>query len=140
MIAGEIEHITGQMSDDNYDYFFKKWNEKRKAKKAAKPPKDKEAAKTKRKEFWNKAGEKLQDAGGAEGIGSTIGNVINFFKPGEEPEDYEINVGGDPNNQPQKGIPTEIMIIGGVVLAGALVWGYSVYKKNQAVKTALIQQ
>jgi len=135
MIAGELEYINGQeMDEDQYDYFFKKLFGK-KNKRPKKTADEKAAQKEKRNAFWGKVGGGYQKAGGAEGILGTVGNVMNFFKPSDQPEDFEVGMGhtqGEPEQK--KGIPKEVMIIGGIAVIAVAAWGFSQYKKNQAIK------
>ena len=137
MIAGEIEYIHGQGTDeDQYDYFFKKlFGKKNKPKKT---DEEKAARKEKRSAFWGKVGGGYQKAGGAEGILGTVGNVLSFFKPSGQAEDFEVGMGhpddGQGNAPEKKGIPKEVMIIGGIAVIAVAAWGFSQYKKNQAIK------
>jgi len=135
MIAGELEYIHGQGTDeDQYDYFFKKLFGK-KNNRPKKTEEEKAARKEKRSAFWGKVGGGYQEAGGAEGILGTVGNVMNFFKPSEQPEDYQVGMGhpGEEAEQ-KKGIPKEVIIIGGIAVIAVAAWGFSQYKKNQAIK------
>ena len=134
MIAGELEYIHGQgTGEDQYDYFFKKLFGK-KNKRPKKTEEEKAASKEKRSAFWGKVGSGYQKAGGAEGILGTVSNVMNFFKPGEQPEDYEVGMGHPEEEEQKKGIPKEVIIIGGIAVIAVAAWGFSQYKRNQAIK------
>ncbi|MCB9448689.1 MAG: hypothetical protein H6585_10130 [Flavobacteriales bacterium] len=134
MIAGETEYLLG-MSDSNQDYFFKKLFSGKN--KQPKDPKLKEEKKQKRQQWWSKQKEGFQQAGGMEGVGKTIGNVVNLFKgtSQEPPSDYDVNMGHD-ESQDKKGVPKEVWIIGGIVVVLGVVYVVS----KQMGKPKVIQQ
>ena len=81
MIAGETEYII-HGGEDNYDYFLKNLF-KKDPNKQAKPKRtaeEKAARKEQRQQWWGKQKENFQNAGGVEGITSTLGNIVGFFK------------------------------------------------------------
>jgi len=139
MISGELEYIQGQASGDDYeyDYFFKKLFGKKTAE-------EKEARKKKRKAFWASIGQGYQELGGAAGIIGTAQGVKDLVQPGEEDSDFEVGVGHSKEEEPEttekdKGIPKEVLIIGGIAVFAVGIWGYSHYRKNQAIKKLSIQ-
>ncbi len=135
MIAGETEYII-HGGEDNYDYFlknlFKKDPNKQKPKRTAE---EKAARKEQRQQWWGKQKENFQNAGGVEGITSTLGNIVGFFKD-DTPSDYDISMGGgQPAPQPEKkGISKEVMIIGGIAVLVIAAYGFSVMQKNKKVQ------
>lgn len=136
MIAGETEYII-HGGEDNYDYFLKNLF-KKDPNKQAKPKRtaeEKAARKEQRQQWWGKQKEGFQKAGGMEGITSTIGNIVGFFKD-DTPTDYDISMGGgQPPPQPEKkGISKEVMIIGGIAVLVIAAYGFSVMQKNKKVQ------
>ena len=136
MIAGETEYII-HGGEDNYDYFLKNLF-KKDPNKQAKPKRtaeEKAARKEKRQQWWGKQKENFQNAGGVEGITSTLGNIVGFFKD-DTPSDYDISMGGgQPAPQPEKkGISKEVMIIGGIAVLVIAAYGFSVMQKNKKVQ------
>lgn len=136
MIAGETEYII-HGGEDNYDYFLKNLF-KKVPNKQAKPKRtaeEKAARKEQRQQWWGKQKEGFQKAGGVEGITSTIGNIVGFFKD-DTPSDYDISMGGgQPAPQPEKkGISKEVMIIGGIAVLVIAAYGFSVMQKNKKVQ------
>jgi len=136
MITGEIEYLNGKREEQDYeyDYFFKKLFGKKTAA-------EKEARKKKRRAFWASIGQGYQDIGGAAGIVGTVGTVKDFIKPSDEPSDFEVGMGHSKEEEEakkaakeDKGIPTEVIIIGGIAVLAIGAWGYSRYRKNQAIK------
>lgn len=129
-----------EVSDSHYDHFF--WNKKKKGeKKPKKTAEQKVASKEKRKAFWGKVGQGVQDAGGAEGILGTVTNVFSFLKGGgqdTEQYDYEMNMGHSQdgqNQQQSKGVPMAVWIVGGIAVLA--VGGY-LYTQNQKKQAALV--
>ena len=136
MIAGETEYII-HGGEDNYDYFLKNLF-KKDPNKQAKPKRtaeEKAARKEQRQQWWGKQKENFQNAGGVEGITSTLGNIVGFFKD-DTPSDYDISMGGEqPAPQPEKkGISKEVMIIGGIAVLVIAAYGFSVMQKNKKVQ------
>jgi hypothetical protein len=136
MIAGETEYII-HGGEDNYDYFLKNLF-KKDPNKHAKPKRtaeEKAARKEQRQQWWGKQKENFQNAGGVEGITSTIGNIVGFFKD-DTPSDYDISMGGgQPAPQPEKkGISKEVMIVGGIAVLVIAAYGFSVMQKNKKVQ------
>ena len=133
MITGELEYIHGLASGGNYeyDYFLKKLFGK-------KTEEEKAANKKKRKAFWESIGKGYQELGGVEGIIGTAQGVKDLIKSGEEPDDYEVNMGHskeeEETDEKEKGISKEVLIIGGIAVFAVGIWGYSQYRKNQALK------
>ena len=106
--------------------------------KQAKPKRtaeEKAARKEQRQQWWGKQKEGFQNAGGVEGITSTIGNIVGFFKD-DTPTDYDVSMGGgQPAPQPEKkGISKEVMIIGGIAVLVIAAYGFSVMQKNKKVQ------
>ena len=99
---------------------------------------EKAANKKKRKAFWESIGKGYQELGGVEGIIGTVGGVKELIKPSEEPDDYEVNMGHskeeEETDEKEKGISKEVLIIGGIAVFAVGIWGYSHYRKNQALK------
>lgn len=136
MIAGETEYII-HGGEDNYDYFLKNLF-KKDPNKQAKPKRtaeEKAARKEQRQQWWGKQKENFQNAGGVEGITSTLGNIVGFFKD-DTPSDYDISMGGGQTvSQPEKkGISKEVMIIGGIAVLVIAAYGFSVMRKNKKVQ------
>ncbi|MDC1188634.1 hypothetical protein N8089_02460 [Flavobacteriales bacterium] len=137
MIAGETEYII-HGGEDNYDYFLKNLFKKN-PNKQAKPKRtaeEKAARKEQRQQWWGKQKEGIQNAGGVDGITSTIGNIVGFFKKDNTPSDYDISMGGgQPAPQPEKkGVSKEVMIIGGIAVLVIAAYGFSVMQKNKKVQ------
>ena len=128
----------GEVSDSHYDSFF--WKKKGE-KKPKKTEEQKAASKEKRKQFWGKVGQGVQDAGGAEGILGTVTNVFSFLKGGSADTgqyDYEMNMGHSEDgqqNQQKKGVPTAVWIVGGIAVLA--IGGY-LYTQNQKKQAALL--
>lgn len=136
MIAGETEYII-HGGEDNYDYFLKNLFKKdpNKQTKPKRTAEEKAARKEQRQQWWGKQKEGFQKAGGVEGITSTFGNIVGFFKD-DTPTDYDISMGGgQPAPQPEKkGIPKEVIIIGGIAVLVIAAYGFSVMQKNKKVQ------
>lgn len=136
MIAGETEYII-HGGEDNYDYFLKNLFKKdpNKQPKPKRTAEEKAARKEQRQQWWGKQKEGFQKAGGVEGITSTIGNIVGFFKD-DMPSDYDISMGGgQPAPQSEKkGISKEVMIIGGIAVLVIAAYGFSVMQKNKKVQ------
>ncbi len=139
-----LANQTGEVSDSHYDNFF--WKKKGN-KKPKKTEEQKAASKEKRKAFWGKVGQGYKDAGGAEGILGTVGNVFSFLKGGSQATgeyDYEMSVGRpgeNPQNAQQKqGIPTGVWIVGGIVVLAVGGYLYTQSQKNKAAQLAAAAQ
>ena len=131
MIAGELEYLHGQTGNEDYDYFFKKLFEKKGNRKTTE---EKTARKEKRKAFWSKIGSGITGTGESEGLLGSVGNVMSLLKPKEQQGNFEVGIGHNVENTTNKGLPKEIVIIGGIVVLGVAAWGFSQYQKNQALK------
>lgn len=133
MISGETEAIYANFYDD-YDHFlfFGKKNKK------SNSPQDKAKRRARRKQFWAKLGQKVQEGGGAEGIGKTVDNVFGLFgkKKPAEGANYEIGVvtTSEKEEKESKAIPTAVWIVGGIMLTGILAWSYTRAKMSGNTK------
>ncbi|HEY9084029.1 MAG TPA: hypothetical protein VIN73_11895 [Vicingaceae bacterium] len=131
MITGEIAYLYGWGSrgNDEYAYFLKKLFGK-------KTLEEKAANKNKRKAFWESIGKGYQELGGVEGIVGTAQGVKAFIKSGEQPDDFEVNIGHTKEKEEitEKGISKEVLIMGAVAVFAVGIWGISHYRKNQALK------
>lgn len=145
MIRAEKAKRIMQLYEDDYDNFLDKLKAKRKAKKEAAAAKKAEADKAdktvseaeayKKKHLGQKAKELLDKAGGIEGAASTIQNVMGYFKS-NTPSDYDINVGGSGEGDPQQekkimGMPPMVVYAGGAILVLAGLYGLSRFLKNK---------
>ena len=131
MIAGETEYVI-QGKNGQYDTFLKGVFKKNPAKRNR--PKSKLAKKEKRQAWWGKQKQGFQDAGGIEGVASTVGNVLGWFKQGDVPENYDVNVGATEEEETSE-FPTTLLYVGGALTAlviGGLV--LSAMNKNKQVQ------
>jgi len=120
MITGELEYLYGKGDDKyEYDYFFK--NIKKLFKKRTE--KEKQEARVKRQRFFAQDGKANEIIGG-------VSSVLSFINPQEEEEsDFEIGLGEQaPEPTTKKGIPKEVYIAGGIVIAIGGLWAYSHFK------------
>ena len=125
MIAGETKKILAGASQGAYDNFLFG-----KKKKKQLSPQEKQAKKEKRRRFW-------RDVAGEFKEGSTSKNIAELFAGGAAapPHDYQVDVGTDEKKPPpepsKKGVPTIVIVIGGVVILSVAVYGISTYRSRQ---------
>ena len=128
MIAGETEAILERLYEkqpyDNFLFFGKKKNKKKK-------PRD--------GRFWKGLGEKYDKAGGLTGIGTTIDSVVGLFRKKDQrqqPTSFELSM-QEPNYQAQdqSKIPMVAYVVGGLLVLGAIAWGFSKMNKRKAAQT-----
>jgi len=125
MIAGETEYI---IQKEQEDYFLKDLLNRSKTSANTTDA----ARKERRKQWWAKKKEGFQKAGGIEGIASTVGNIAGYFND-DTPYDYDISMGGPQAATPEKkGLPKEVLIMGGIAALVIIGFGISVmYKKSK---------
>lgn len=130
MITGETEYIL----DDNYDDFFgnkkkrRARRAKRKARRAARRSAPKRIARrAKNKVFFSKLGNAVQDMGGATAIGAAIDTITKPTPPTgfggatEPASDFDFSIGAAAvPEEEEKGIPTIVFVLGGVVVVGVV--------------------
>jgi len=94
-------------------------------------PANRQARKEKRKAFWARFGENINQSGGVEGIGRSIDNLRGLFsKPAEQVEqDYTVVPLDD--QAEKKGISTATIIVGSVVLLSLMGLGYIYISRKQ---------
>lgn len=112
------------MEQEAYDYFFWKKKKKRKSAPPRKTPAQKAARKEKRQTFWRGLDQRVQRAGGVDGLVGTAANVVNLIKGrrmNPPPADYQVSLGQPAAttdaNPPQRSM-TGVYLIGGVLVAG----------------------
>lgn len=143
MIAGETETILSREAGtghyDNFLFFGKKDGKKKpKREKKQLTPEEQEAKRARRQQFWSNLGESFKEGG-------TVSNIVGLFGGGRgapAPEDYEMSVGDQAGNQPpaeKKGLPTGVLVVGGVVVLAVAYFGYQQFQKNQQLKLAQAQ-
>lgn len=133
MITGETEFLMMRDPEDGYDnflFFGKKAKARRQEKRAQ------------RQAEGRKPGQGLMDFLGSPGLGNTINNVAGLFskKGNEAPSDYQVSVGGagyDDSNDEEPPKDNTMLIVGGVIVAGILVLGYTQIRKNKTIQPAL---
>ena len=129
MIAGEIEALleSGLEQDAYYDNLFGLGKGKRNRLTET----EKAERRDKRKSFWSGLGNSLIGGNEEEGGNDTLANIAGLFRrQPAAPEDYTVNMGDSPDEN--KGIPNELMIFGGVVIAGGLVFlGIKYFNKKK---------
>jgi len=145
MIRAEKAQRIMQLYEDDYDNFLDKLKAKRKAKKEAAAKTRAEADKAdktvteaegrKKGHLKEKAQGLLNKVGGIEGAQSTIQNVMKYFKS-DTPSDYDINMGGQGEEDPKSekkimGLPPVAVYVGGAVLLLAGLYGLSRFMKNK---------
>jgi len=100
-----------------------------------------QAVKEKKPRVFQKLTGFFKDIGGVEGAKETAGNVMQFFKDGHKPSDFEVNIGGKEDKQGEsKNIlgmpPVAAYSIGGIVV---LIIGYGVVKIIEQISKTNIQ-
>ena len=121
---------------DNFLFFGKKKGKKEKRPRREKKqltPEEQAAKQERRQKFWSNLGESFKEGG-------TVSNIFGMFNRGgggaPAPEDYEVGVGeqgGGAAPEEKKGIPTGVIIVGGVAV---LAVGYFLYTQSQKNKQA----
>lgn len=140
MIAGELEGELANSGYREYDHFL-----------GIKKKDSNEPKKTLGERLQN-IGQKIDSAGGVEGIGRTIDNVRSFFKKPDPvqtpPSDYEIGIGQNtkPNVQAEADKKKEsnlilivALVAGGIIVIGGVIWWYTSSSRPSpvAVKNSL---
>ncbi|UII32181.1 hypothetical protein LVD17_28250 [Fulvivirga ulvae] len=133
MITGETEFLMMRDPEDGYDnflFFGKKAKARRQERKAQ------------RQAEGRKPGRGLMDLLSSPGLGDTINNVAGLFtkKGSETPSDYQVSVGGagyDDSNDEEPKKDNTMLIVGGVIVAGILILGFTQIKKNKTIQPAL---
>lgn len=157
MIAGELEDIIGLESEYEvyaYDEFLgfgknKKSSKRQGAHKSGRradlTPEEIARRKQRNKNFWSGLNNTLKDNGGIEGVTGSIGNLFNAFKknPGSSnsaPRDYQIGLKGPtpPTDNGRSMIGT--YVVGGAVVVGLAVCGFSLFQKGKGKTKQLINQ
>ena len=132
MIAGETEFLlTRDPKDDSYESFLgfgEKGRERRLQRREQ------------RRAEGRKPGQGIMDLLSSPGLGNTINNLSALLgkKGNDAPSDYQVTVGGDGDyGDDNKGKDNTMLIVGGVVLAGLLVLGYTQMKKKPPIQRTL---
>ena len=125
MITGETKAILTRANAGAYDHFLFFGKKKKKTL----SPEQKQAKKEKRQKFWRDVASEFKE-------GSTSKTIAQLLAGGSEApaSDYQINYGKTdqtPPEPPKKGIPTVVIVIGGVALFAAALYGYSKYRSRK---------
>ncbi len=152
MIAGETELILQGREFEDYPFSYDDFlgiGKRKRQKRPRMSGQEREALRAKRKagrqKLWGGAKGVYNDLGGLAGIADSVSTVRGMFSgQGASPQaaDYQLAVGSNGSNgerpDEKKAVPTELYVVGGLLLFGAAVWGFTQWQKNKvmAIKPA----